>query len=165
MPILPFITDGDSDLESVIREVKAHKGAFVLVGGLTLDDNVRVRYFDLLKRRFPQLVQRYVDLYTNPHAYFGEISRRVIGMCEKYGLKVRIPRYCQSFNQRVAEKLFEKAYFTELENPQKAWPYRKVAWMVDDLEKDIRDLGELTALPGVGEKMAATLEDIIKEVG
>jgi DNA repair photolyase len=162
MPVLPFITDSEELMGNVIEEVKNHGGKFVLIGGLTLDDNVRTRYFRLLKNRFPDLYSKYENLYGSEiHEYFREISKKGMKICEKYGLRDRIPRYCLNFNQEVAEKLFEKVYRLELENPKKAWPYRKTAWMVDEMDTDIRDIEDLKMLQGVGEKIAVVVEKII----
>jgi DNA repair photolyase len=162
MPILPFVTDSDELMEDVIEEVKKHGGEFVLTGGLTLDDNVRNRYFKLLKKRFRELLPKYENLYSSEiREYFRQISKKGTKICEKYGLKDRIPRYCLNFNQKVAEKLFDKVYRIELEDPKKAWPYRKAAWMIDEMNADIRDIEDLGMLQGVGEKIAAVVEEII----
>jgi DNA repair photolyase len=165
MPVLPFVTDSAKMIEDVVRAVHEHGGTFVLVGGLTLDNNVRTRYFTLLKRRFPELLHKYEDLYRSDiHQYNRETAVRAQKICETYGLKNRIPRYCLNFNQRVAERLFAVVYQIELEEPKKAWAYRKVAWAVDELDNDIRDIKDLTVLPGVGEKMAALIEEIIEDL-
>jgi DNA repair photolyase len=163
MPILPFITDSDELMEDVVKQVKHNGGTFVLAGGLTLDTNVRERYFRLLKREFPDVLPRYETLYRSElQEYSRETGKKVGELCKKYGIKDRIPRYCLYYNQRVAENLFDKVYRLELENPKKAWPYRRAAWAVDELEKDIRDYQDLTVIPGVGEKMAALITEIMK---
>ncbi|MBU6997297.1 MAG: radical SAM protein [Theionarchaea archaeon] len=165
MPLLPSITDSPELMEDVIRAAKAHGATFVLVGGLTLEDNVRERYFKLLRTKFPWLVSTYETLYgSDSHKYFADISRKAIDIIERHGLKDRIPRYCLNFNQRVAEKLYDQVYRFELESPQKAWPYRKAAWLVDDLNKDIREIEDLRTLQGVGEKLAEILTAIIEEL-
>jgi len=166
MPVLPFITDSPELTEEVIKEVKDHNGTFVLIGGLTLDNNVRERYFRLLKRRFPELLPHYEKLYNSEiHDYYTEISKRAGEICQKYGLKDRIPRYCLNYNEKVAERLFDKVYRVELEDPKKAWVYRKVAWTVDELDTDIREIEDLEMLPGVGKKMAGLIERILEELG
>jgi DNA repair photolyase len=165
MPVLPYITDSPDLMEDVIRKAKEHGATFVLVGGLTLDDNVRERYFRLLRARFPALVSAYEALYdSDGQKHSADISRKAITIIEKYGLKDRIPRYCLNFNQKVAEKLFDNVYRIELESPKKAWPYRKVAWLVDDLDRDIREIEDLRTLQGVGEKLAEVLTTIIDEL-
>lgn len=161
MPVLPFITDSEDMMEDVIKRVKECGGSFVLTGGLTLDDNVRTRYFTLLKRQFPPLLPQYKTLYQLPiHQYYGNLGKKSGEICAKYGLHDRIPRYCLNFNQKVAEQLFDNAYRVELENQKKAWVYRKAAWVVDELDTDIRDLTDVRSLPGVGEKVAALLKDM-----
>ncbi len=165
MPILPFITDTAEAVEEVVKKVKEYKGTFILIGGLTLDDNVRTRYFKLLREKFPALLPKYEALYaSNPHEYYGRISKRVIGICQKYTIRDRIPRFCQTFNQKVAEKLFDKVYRIELEDLQKAWPYRKAAWTVDGLDRDVCEIEDLTTLPGIGKKIAASIQEIMKDL-
>lgn len=162
MPVLPYITDSDKLMENVIKEVKLHKGEFVLVGGLTLDNNVKDRYFRLLRNKYPELVPKYKKLYNNePDEHYKEIAKKGKELCEKYELNDRIPRYCLNYNQKVAEKLFDFVYRIELENKQRAWAYRKAAWTIDELDEDIRDIEDLQALHGIGEKIALLLEEIL----
>ena len=164
MPVLPFITDSVEMMEDVVKEVRNRGGKFVLIGGLTLDNNVKKRYFRLLRERFPELLPKYEELYSSEEIqeHYGEIGREVGKICERYGLKDRIPRYCVNFNQRVAEQLFDKVYRIELEDRKKAWVYRKAAWTADELDTDIRNIEDLKTLPGIGEKMAALIREIIK---
>ena len=164
MPVLPFITDSVEMMGEVVKEVKNCGGKFVLVGGLTLDNNVRTRYFKLLKNRFPELLPQYEDLYTSEiQEHHREISKKVGDICNEYGLMDRIPRYCLNFNQRIAEKLFDMVYRIELDDPKRAWPYRKAAWAVDELDQDIRGMN-LRTLPGIGEKIAALIQERIREL-
>ncbi|MBU7017241.1 MAG: radical SAM protein [Theionarchaea archaeon] len=165
MPILPFITDSEEMMEDVIRQVKNCGGTFVLVGGLTLDDNVRTRYFRLLKNRFPQLLPKYENLYKSDiQKHYGTISEKAGEITRQYGLKDRIPRYCLNFNQKVAEKLFDTVYRIELKDSKRAWVFRKAAWQVDELEKDIRGIKDVRTLPGIGEKMARVIKEIMEEL-
>ncbi|MBU7046815.1 MAG: hypothetical protein HXS54_10295 [Theionarchaea archaeon] len=165
MPVLPFITDSEEMMEDVIRQVKNCGGTFVLVGGLTLDDNVRTRYFQLLKNRFPQLLSKCENLYKSDiQEYYGTISEKAGEIIKEYGLKDRIPRYCLNFNQKVAEKLFDTVYRIELNDSKRAWVYRKAAWQVDELEKDIRDIKDVRTLSGIGEKMALVIGEIVEEL-
>lgn len=164
MPVLPFITDSPRLMEDVVKKVKEYGGTFVLVGGLTLDNNVKERYFRLLKNKSPELVPKYDEFYGSERIqeHYRRIGNEVSEICKKYGLRDRIPRYCLNFNQSVAENLFDKVYRVELEDKRKAWVYRKVAWAVDELDTDVRDIEDLKTIPGVGEKMAFLLQEIMK---
>ncbi len=64
MPILPGLCDDDANLESVVRWTAEHGGSFVLAGGLTLADQQRSYFFDVLGQRFPDLLRPYQALYT-----------------------------------------------------------------------------------------------------
>ena len=118
----------------------------------------------MLKNRFPELLPQYEDLYTSEiQEHHREISKKVGVICNEYGLMDRIPRYCLNFNQRIAEKLFDMVYRIELDDPKRAWPYRKAAWAVDELDQDIRGTN-LRTLPGIGEKIAALIQERIREL-
>ena len=96
-------------------------------------------------------------------------------LCEKVGVKDRIPRYVPpgplAVNKRIAEKLFLKTYDLELELAQtsRIWAYRKAAWTVDEHGESIVDLyrrgGEagLRDLPGIGTRLAAQIARWLRE--
>lgn len=56
MPILPDLCDDEANLEAVVRWTADHGGTFVLAAGLTLADQQRAYFFDVLRERFPDLV-------------------------------------------------------------------------------------------------------------
>jgi len=63
MPILPGLCDNDANLENVVRWTADHGGKFVLAGGLTLSDQQREFFLDVLADQFPDLLDRYRRLY------------------------------------------------------------------------------------------------------
>ncbi len=56
MPILPDLCDGDENLENVVRWTAEHGGKFVLAGGLTLADQQREYFFEVMVDQFPDLL-------------------------------------------------------------------------------------------------------------
>ena len=56
LPIIPYITDSDEQLENLIRATSEIKANYVLLTALTLEDECRAEFIDVLKRHFPKLV-------------------------------------------------------------------------------------------------------------
>ncbi len=183
MPVLPGLCDDDQNLEAVVRWTADHGGKFVLFGGLTLADQQKDYFFGLLKNRFPDLLGLYQRLY--PEKSYGptdwpqqKIALRIHELCEKYGIRDRVPRPIipsdkRALNKRIVEVLAGRLYHMELENAPgyQVWPYRKAAWAVEDLEQDIglvyRTMGlrGIQNIENVGVKMGLVVEKLIHELG
>jgi DNA repair photolyase len=179
MPILPGLCDDDANLEAVVRWTADHGGTFVLAAGLTLADQQRAYFFDVLRERFPDLVEPYTRLYPagSYAAVEGDprqVGRRVRELCTRHGLSDRIPRPIvpgdrHAVNKRVAEHLANTAYALELEEAagSRVWAYRKAAWAVDDLEQDLerlyRTMGRrgLEGIPDIGARLAGEIETLL----
>jgi DNA repair photolyase len=179
MPILPGISDDAATLESVVRWTADHGGQFVLAGYLTLADQQRDYFFGVLEERFPDFLGFYQQAYP-PGSYaplggrWRDMACQVRELCEKYGIRDRMPRPIipgekRAVNKRVVEILAERIYALELEAalPAKTWAYRKAAWAVEDLETDIRlvyqslGLKGLQRLEGVGPAIAREIERLL----
>lgn len=97
IPILPFIYDDDENLEAVVRAAQENGCKFVLAGGLTLASPQKEWYYRALRKRFPELISKYEELYAGNYSpkceYAGEIGKRVARFCQKFGIKDRMPRY------------------------------------------------------------------------
>ena len=178
MPILPFIADSDANIEAVIQTTREHGGSFVLAGGLTLSGYQQERYLNVIAAKYPELISQYHALYKGayspPGKYWGPIAIKVRELCQKHGIRDRMPRWIPpgalGINKRIAELLFLKVYDLELagENTGKIWAYRKAAWTVDALDRSIAELyatqgiTALSALPSVGKGIASEIEKMLK---
>ena len=178
MPILPFISDSETNLEAVAKMTRDYGGSFILAGSLTLSGYQKERYLNVVSRNYPELVSKYDELYgPNYHpsgAYWGQIANKVRELCHKHGINDRMPRWIApgalSTNKRIAEKLFLKVYDLELEggNNYKTWAYRKAAWAIDELDKDIEEICStqgiegLLAIPNIGKGLAGEIEAMLK---
>ena len=179
MPILPFISDSEVELEAVVRMTKEHGGSFVLAGGLTLSGYQKERYLGLLSRTYPELIPKYDELYRGSYvlsrAYWVRVARKVRELCHKYGLRDRMPRWIPrselATNKGIAERLFLRAYELELEmaSEHKVWAYRKAAWAIDELGEGIeqiyaaRGVEGLLAIPHVGRQLAGEIERMLRQ--
>ncbi|MGH7452817.1 MAG: hypothetical protein ACRENG_15825, partial [bacterium] len=148
MPIIPFVGDGRAHLEEVVGAAKDHGGSFVLVGGMGMEGVQAQRTLETARRLDPELETRWRQLYkwrengkpnySPPREYSAKLGLMVRELCERHGLKDRMPRYIGSgslaINKQIAEKLFLKTYDLELEQAPtyRIWAYRKAAWTIDD---------------------------------
>jgi DNA repair photolyase len=179
MPIIPFAGDDRCHLEEVVTATKDHGGSFVLAGGLTMDGVTAQRSIEAAQQLIPELAQNFRRLYnwkensapnySPPHAYSAKLGLLVRELCERHGLKDRMPRYIGNgplaINTQIAEKLFLKTYDLELAQADtyRIWAYRKAAWAIDECGESIAEIyrrnGEagLQKLSGVGKSVAAEI--------
>ena len=98
IPVLPFLSDSEEEIEKTIRTVKEHGADFIFVGGLTLFGkgltDCKTLYYKFLEKHYPNLVPKYKRLYRIFFApskeYQKELEKRSKRLCEKYGIKNRI---------------------------------------------------------------------------
>jgi len=179
MPILPGLCDDDANLEAVVRATADHGGRFVLAGGLTLADQQRQYFFNVLHEQFPHLLRRYEDIYPpgsygpGPYPWL-KIARRIRELCVKYGIRDRIPRPIipgekYALNKRIVERLAEQVYSMELDEApnDRVWALRKAAWAIEDMEEDLgmvyrlMGLRGLQGIPQIGLSLAPTIEAML----
>ena len=95
IPVLPFISDTEEALDTMIGAAKEYGADFFLVGGLTLfgdgPTDCKTLYYHFLDQQFPELVPKYRSLYRifpYPHkAYSADLAKRASLLCRKYGIR------------------------------------------------------------------------------
>ena len=98
IPVLPFLSDSDEQLEEMIKTAKDYGADFALVGGLTLfgkgPQDCKTLYYKVLEKYFPELVPKYKSLFriffAPPKEYQEELEEESVRLCQKYGIKHRI---------------------------------------------------------------------------
>jgi len=98
IPVLPFLSDSEEQLEETIRTVKEYGADFIFVGGLTLfgkgPADCKTLYYKFLEKHYPELVPKYKSLYrifwAPSKEYQKELEEKSKRLCEKYGIKNRI---------------------------------------------------------------------------
>ena len=181
MPILPFIYDDDDNLEAVVKATAENGGKFVLSGGLTLASAQREWYYRILEKQFPELIPKYQALYGDNYGpecnYAGELGKKVSRLCQKYGIKDRMPRHVPdgqyAVNRRMSEKLQNKVYHMELDctSQYKLWAYRKAAWALEELNESVAEIyakkgkAGLESLQGVGKSLANEIAHQLEKSG
>ena len=98
IPILPFISDTEEELEEIIVAAMQAEAEYVLIGGLTLFGSQaadsKILYFNFLKRYNPLLIQKYEKLYGinffPPKQYLHELKEKSEKLCAKHGIRTNI---------------------------------------------------------------------------
>jgi DNA repair photolyase len=98
IPILPFISDSESELEKMIVAAKQANADYILVGGLTLFGNQaadsKTLYFKFLNRYDASLIPRYEALYGKnffpPKTYQRELKAKSEKLCTKHAIRTSI---------------------------------------------------------------------------
>jgi DNA repair photolyase len=176
MPILPFITDDEENLEGTIKAVRDNGGEYIVAGGLTLSDAQKQRYLSLVKKEFSNVYKNYLSMYQGSYGPFGEyysnLYSKIMKICQKHKIPDRMPRPISFFpekvkaNKKVAEYLHNQAF--EIQNKEgnsyRFWAHLKAAWGVDEMLEDIRVLYNslgvkgLEKIPGVGKGISEKIE-------
>ncbi|HTX61141.1 MAG TPA: radical SAM protein [Methanobacterium sp.] len=98
MPILPFLSDSEEQLDEMIKQMKDHGADFVLVAGLTLfgdkKTDCKIRYYDTLKKYFPSILPKTQKLFGShfapSSAYQHKLARLSEKLALKHGIRTRI---------------------------------------------------------------------------
>jgi DNA repair photolyase len=90
MPILPGITDSETNLDALARAARDASAQWFAGNVLFLMPSSRKQFLPFLDRKFPKLARQYRDWYSRsgyaPENYRREISTRVRTLRSKYGL-------------------------------------------------------------------------------
>lgn len=98
IPVLPFISDTEENIDRMIKAVKEHGADYVLMGGLTLfgdkEGDSKVKYYHALEQHYPELVHAYDGLFRNsfapPRSYQAQVEERARKSCERHGIRYGI---------------------------------------------------------------------------
>lgn len=98
IPVLPFLSDSEEQLDEMIKTARDYGADFVLVGALTLFGNkpadCKTLYYKFLEENYPELVLKYKSLYRifpmPSKEYQKELEEKSKKLCEKYEIKNRI---------------------------------------------------------------------------
>jgi DNA repair photolyase len=181
MPILPFLYDTEDQIEKVIKKTRENGGKYVLEGGLTLAGQCKTYFYKALEAYDSNLIPKYDELFSNPQLMAQEIARIhrvVVENCQKQGLTPYIPRPTgffpkeQQTNRKIAEKFYLEAREMQLSGAggYREWAYRKVAWALDDLNRNVVDIFRqsgiegLKTIQGVGESLAKKIAAYIADI-
>jgi DNA repair photolyase len=95
MPLLPFVSDTDEELEKMVAAAKENGAQYILTSGMTLpgDDarDSRQLYFRFLQNHYPHLMEKYKAMYGSVFypswQYQNDLKRRTTLLCKKYQIR------------------------------------------------------------------------------
>lgn len=98
IPLLPFISDTNEELEKIIATAKKYGADFMLAGGLTLfgenPGDSKTLYYRFLQRNYPELLSKYETMFGNkyyqPWHYHDELKKKASRLCNQYGIRTTI---------------------------------------------------------------------------
>lgn len=98
MPLLPFISDTEGELEKSISAFASNRAQYVMPAGLTLFGNSqadsRILTLRTVEKHFPHLIDNYKEMYGASdfpsQAYSGKVNALINSLLKKYGLRNRI---------------------------------------------------------------------------
>ena len=93
-PVLPFITDTEENIVSILRQTAAAGGKFVVCFfGMTLRSGNREYYLDALQRDFPGIREKYLSTFGNAYECTAPNAQRLYEVfkaeCTRLGLAWR----------------------------------------------------------------------------
>jgi DNA repair photolyase len=89
MPVLPYLTDSENNLDVIFALAKKCPVDYVLVGLLNLIGDTKKHYFQFIEKEFPQLSSKYKALYKRGRIdaeYKKNFFQKVERIRKKYGL-------------------------------------------------------------------------------
>ncbi len=175
-PIIPFISDSEENLKEVIKKSAEAKAKYLLHGLMTLRSNQKIRFLNLLRKKWPHLMERYKELYDGNKEprkeYMVEINQKAFNLCKRYKIKdyIEPPNFDRELkeNFEVSYSLLLLAYFYEMRgrNPYATWAYHKAAKTIEELRINIKTLheeGKLAEIPGVGKKIKEVVTEYLEK--
>ncbi|RPH94776.1 MAG: radical SAM protein, partial [Calditrichaeota bacterium] len=98
LPIIPYITDSDVQLQRSFQSFKAIGAEWVVCGGMTMKDGRQFEYFNnVLAAYDPSLLSAYQSLYPGEAwgsataAYTRALNRKLVELAAQFQLPMRIP--------------------------------------------------------------------------
>jgi DNA repair photolyase len=92
IPILPYITD--LEIEDILILAKEKNAKYILYKYLELIGDQKTIYFNILKKHYPELLDKYTKLYLDSYHpdsdYILKLKKEINTLCKKYGLKNKI---------------------------------------------------------------------------
>ena len=95
MPLLPYISDTEEEIERIVAAAKQYGTNYILIAGLTLFGNdegdSKKLVFRFLRDYYPDRLEKYEKMYESVYSsswqYQQELKKRGEALCEKYKIK------------------------------------------------------------------------------
>jgi len=175
MPIIPFLEDGDENLDVVIKKSKEAGADFIIFSpGLTLRDTQADFFFKKLKEsKYSHVVKPLLNLYKGqlgpPKDYVYTMYQKLLMLCQKYEVAVRekrwIPKDYRKWNYKISELLLVKDYMDELTSGKSNKSFYWAGLNLNNLEESIISVykrGELKTLKNFNSEVIKFVEPYLK---
>jgi len=170
MPVIPFVTDNQEQIEAVFKAAKQSEIDFIIGGGMTLKTGRQKEYFlQTLKKHYPQLRTNYENLYQDDRYgqatgdYYPQLNQTFYQIARHYKLPLRIPLpifdSLLNATDRVITLLEHIDYYCQLQGRHS--PYGYAAHSLSKLNRPLAAMkGHFRELKGIG----PTTERLINEI-
>ncbi len=171
IPLVPFITDSNSDLTDIARKTQSVGADYLLFGGgMTMRDQQALWFLQHLKQCLPDLLEKYEQLYSfkyTPEKYAGRYQptsgyllpkhRKLFELCRESKLPFRIKRFIpeddRKLNYQVSERLFEEVFVAQMLGGNwynLSWVAQNIQNLTEPLEAIIQrnELGKICNVRG-----------------
>ncbi|MFX0080509.1 MAG: radical SAM protein [Candidatus Hodarchaeota archaeon] len=166
IPIIPFLADDDGNLEDIIKQSSKFGADFVLFSpGLTMRDSQAEYFVKILNNsRYKYVVKPLLELYKGemhpPAQYIKKLHLKLLNLCKKYNIAVRIKRWIPSdyrkWNYKISELLLNKSYIDSLKTGKSNKAMMWAGLNLNNLEESILDVyrrGNLSKLKNFNQKI------------
>jgi len=95
IPLLPYISDSDIQIEEMVKTAKEFNAKYVFFGGLTLFGAGKSLYYRVLENYFPDLIPKYEKFFRKglpSQDYQKMLDKKAVKLCRKYKVKYKILR-------------------------------------------------------------------------
>jgi len=177
IPIIPFLTDDDENMEDVIKRSKEAGADFVLFSpGLTMRDSQAEYFIKKLKEsKYKHIVRPLLELYKGqmhpPAQYARKLHPKLLNLCEKYNIAVRVKRWIPSdfrkWNYKISELLLNKEYLDALRTGKSNKTMMWAGLHLNNLEESILDVfkrGELSQLKNFTRKIIEFVTPYLEKI-
>lgn len=86
-PMLPYITDGDESLRSMIKRFAEVKVDSVIVDRLNMRWGVWFSIINFLRQHYPELISEYRRIFWSRNDYFEKVKLKLVRLCDEYDVK------------------------------------------------------------------------------
>jgi DNA repair photolyase len=176
IPIIPFLEDDDENLENVIKQSHEAGADFLLFSpGLTLRDSQADFFLKKVKKsKYNHIVKPLLELYKGeiypPAQYARKLHPKLLRLCEKYELPVRVKRWIPSdyrkWNYKISEILLNEEYMEALKTGKSNKTMMWAGLNLNNLQESIINIferDELSELKNFTRQIIAFTTPYLKE--
>ncbi|MHA1872535.1 MAG: radical SAM protein [Candidatus Heimdallarchaeaceae archaeon] len=182
-PCLPFIGDTTENIENIFRRAKKVNAEYVITWGLTLKPGRnKDEFIDTLRKHYPHLVAKYLELYGNNDKYgnfdkkvfkrLGLVFPRVKAFRYNYEMKLGyspiryIPKQGQKVNLILSEILLKISHlkgFIMHKNYSFIKELYSAALYLDSLEVSIEEILETNVKLPISKSVLSIIQDYLEK--